>query len=82
MDDKLNKAGGENEGEGSKTADKNYRDSATSFAKSHDTLKKGLEAEREVESNQSEFDAAEKAGRAHGAKDLPDDVQDFGKKKL
>lgn len=82
MDDKLNKGGGENEGEGSKTADKNYRDSATSFAKSHDTFKEGLEAEREVEANPGEFDAAEKAGRAHGAKDLPDDVKDFGKKKL
>ena len=36
-----------NEGEGSKTADKKYREAATDFARRTDTLQTGLEAERE-----------------------------------
>ena len=74
MDDKLNKGLLQNEGEGSKTADKNYRDGATGFARKTDTLKQGLEAEREVEMYKDEFDSAEKAGRSHSAGDLPGDL--------
>ena len=71
-----------NEGEGSKTADKNYRDAATDYAKRTDTLQAGLQAEREVESQQGEFDAAEKAGKSHSAGDLKNDLDgsDFNKK--
>jgi len=80
MDDKLKK--GENEGEGSKTADKKYRDAATDFARRTDTLQAGLQAEREVENYKDEFDSAEKAGKSHSAGDLPDDLsgKDFDKK--
>ncbi len=74
MDDKLNKGLLQNEGEGSKTADKNYREAATGFAKKTDTLKKGLEAERDVEMYKDDFDSAEKAGRSHSAGDLPNDL--------
>ena len=82
MDEKLNKGLQQNEGEGSKTADKNYRDGATSFARQNDTLKTGLAAEREVEMYKDEFDSAEKAGRSHSAGDLPNDLsKDFGNKK-
>ena len=82
MDDNIKKGiQGQNEGEGSKTADKKYRDGATSFAHRTDTLQKGLEAEREVETYKDEFDTAEKSGRSHSAGDLRSDVNDFGKKK-
>ena len=71
-----------NEGEGSKTADKQYRDAATDFAKRNDTLQAGREAEREVEGSKDEFAKAEKAGRAHSAGDLRKDLngEDFDKK--
>ena len=71
-----------NEGEGSKTADKNYREAATEFAKRTDTLQAGLQAEREVEGKKSEFDEAEKAGKSHSAGDLKNDLDgsDFKKK--
>ncbi len=73
MDDKLNK----NEGEGSKSADKKYREGASDFAKRTDTLQTGLQAERDVEKNKAEFEKAEKEGRSHSAGDLR---QDLGKK--
>lgn len=71
-----------NEGEGSKTADKSYREAATDFAKRTDTLQAGLQAEREVESKKGEFDEAEKAGKSHSAGDLKNDLDgsDFDKK--
>ena len=82
MDDKLNKGLQQNEGEGSKTADKNYREGATSFAKKTDTLQKGLEAEREVEMYKDDFDSAEKAGRSHSAGDLATDLsKNLGRQK-
>ena len=77
-DNKLNK----NEGEGSKSADKKYRDQATDFAKRTDTVQAGLEAEREVEERKGEFDQAEKVGRSHSKGELPDDLSgsDFDKR--
>ena len=71
-----------NEGEGSKTADKNYREAATDFAKRTDTLQTGLQAEREIAGKKSEYDAAEKAGKSHSAGDLKNDLagSDFDKK--
>ena len=77
-DNKLN----QNEGEGSKSADKKYREQATDFAKRTDTVQKGLEAEREVEERKGEFEQAEKAGRSHSKGDLPDDLsgKDFDKR--
>jgi hypothetical protein len=79
MDDKkLN----ENEGEGSKSADKKYREAASDFAKRTDTVQAGLEAEREVEQHEDEFEQAEKAGRSHSKGDLPNDLNgsDFDKR--
>ena len=70
------------EGEGSQTADKSYRDAATRFAGANDTIKKGLEAEREVEKNPAEYARAEERGKAPGkGDDLPDDIagKDFKK---
>ena len=70
-----------NEGEGNKTADKKYREQATDFAKRNDTVQAGLEAERDVEQNKSDFDRAEKEGRSHSKGELPEDVagSDFDK---
>ena len=70
MDDKRN----QNEGEGSKTADKKYREAATDFAKRTDTEQAGRQAEREVEERKGEFEQAEQAGRAHSKGELPNDV--------
>jgi hypothetical protein len=70
MDDKSNR----NEGEGSKTADKNYRDAATDFARRADTAKAGLEAEREMEQRRGELEKAEQAGRARSKGDLQSDL--------
>ena len=77
-DNELNK----NEGEGSKSADKKYRDEASDFAKRTDTVQTGLQAEREVEQRKSEFEEAEKAGRSHSKGELPNDVSgsDFDKR--
>ena len=76
MDDKM-----KNEGEGNKTADKNYRDAATDFAKRTDTLQTGLQAEREVEQQPDEFAKAERDGKSHSAGDLRNDLsgKDFDK---
>ena len=70
-----------NEGEGNKSADKKYREQATDFAKRTDTVQAGLEAERDVEQNKSDFDRAEKEGRSHSKGELPEDVagSDFDK---
>ncbi len=82
MDDKLNKGRQQNEGEGSTTADKTYREGATRFAKTTDTLEKGLEAGRDVEMYKDDFDSAEKAGRSHSAGDLPNELsKDSGNRK-
>lgn len=74
MDDKTNQ-GGQNEGEGNKSADKQYREQASEFARRTDTVKTGLQAEREVESRKGEFEKAEQAGRSHSAGDLPGDLE-------
>jgi hypothetical protein len=66
--------GGANEGEGSKSADEQYRKGATDFAKRTDTIQRGVEAEREVENYRDEYEEAEKKGRSHSAGDLPSDV--------
>ncbi len=74
-DDKKQPQGSLNEGEGSKTADKQYRQGATDFAKRTDTLQKGIEAEREVENYRDEYERAEKSGRSHGAGALESDLE-------
>ena len=70
-----------NEGEGSKSADKKYRDEATDFARRTDTLQTGLQAEREVEGSKAEYEKAERDGRSHSAGDLTEDVsgRDFNR---
>ena len=67
-----------NEDEGSKMADKKYRQGATEFAKRTDTLQVGEQAEREVEANKAQYEQAEKLGRSHSAGDLKDDLSGKG----
>jgi hypothetical protein len=76
MDDTRKRPqGGPNEGEGSKSADEQYRKGATEFAKRTDTLQKGMEAEREVENYRDEYERAEESGKARSAGDLKSDLQ-------
>ncbi len=67
--------GGLNEGEGNKTADKQYRQGATDFAKRTDTMQKGLEAEREVDNYRDDYERAEKAGRSHSKGEVQSDLE-------
>jgi hypothetical protein len=69
-DHKKQPQGGLNEGEGSKTADEQYRQGATEFAKRTDTVQKGIAAEREVENYRDEYEQAEKSGRSQDAGNL------------
>ncbi|GAC1607779.1 MAG: hypothetical protein NVS4B10_22940 [Myxococcales bacterium] len=64
------------EGEGNKTADKQYREAATTFARGGEAMKKGLEAQRDLESNPEQFKDAEARGRAPAGSgdDLPNDI--------
>jgi hypothetical protein len=77
----MNDAKNRNEGEGSKTADKKYRDAATDFANRTDTVKAGLDAERDVQQRKDEFEQAEQAGRSRSKGELPKDLDgsDFDK---
>jgi len=81
MDDNKNKLD-QNEGEGSKSADKKYRDAASDFAKRTDTVKAGLDAERDVEQHKGDFERAEQAGRSHSKGELENDLSgsDFDKR--
>jgi len=63
-----------NEGEGNKTADKKYRDAATDFANRTDTVKAGLDAERDLQQRKGELEQAEQAGRSRSTGDLPSDL--------
>jgi hypothetical protein len=76
MDDKNR-----NEGEGSTTADKKYREAATDFAIRTDTLKAGLDAERDLQQRKGELEKAEQAGRSHSKGELSKDLDgsDFDK---
>jgi hypothetical protein len=66
--------GERNEGEGNKTADKQYRERATDYAKKHDTMKEATDAERDVENYRDEYESAERAGKSHSAGDTQNDL--------
>ena len=63
------------EGEGNKTADKQYRDLATDYAQSGKVDQAAKEAELEVEKDPAQFDAAVKEGKSHSAGDSQKDLQ-------
>jgi hypothetical protein len=66
-------AAAKNEGEGSRSADRAYRDAATRFSVTHDTAAIAEQAAREVEASPHEYDDAENEGLSRSAGDLPQD---------
>jgi hypothetical protein len=64
---------GANEGEGSKSADRAYREAATRFGETHDTAAMAEQAAREVDSDPETYEDAMEEGRSHSAGDLPED---------
>ena len=52
-----------NQGEGNRTADKEYREAATRHAKEKDTQREGREAEQALEED-DELERAEEAGKS------------------
>ncbi|MBS2031585.1 MAG: hypothetical protein JST54_27045 [Deltaproteobacteria bacterium] len=62
------------EGEGNKTADKQYRERASDYAKSGKVDQAAKEAERDVETDPAQFDAAAKEGQSHSAGDSNRDL--------
>jgi hypothetical protein len=62
---------GGNEGEGSRTADKQYRDGVKRFLNEQDPAQLAEEAARDVEASPGEYRAAEEAGRSRSAGEDP-----------
>ena len=61
-----------NEGEGSKTADRRYREGVREFEEEHDPEALGRAARRDVERDEETYRAAEEEGRKHIAGEDPD----------
>lgn len=67
------------QGEGNKQADKRYRDEAAEFAKSGKVEQEAKKAERDIEQNPEEYEAAEREGKRHSAGDLEKDLRGSAK---
>jgi hypothetical protein len=61
-----------NEGEGSKTADKEYREGVREFEEQHDVESLGRSAKRDLERDPAGYRAAEQEGRRHMAEEDPE----------
>jgi hypothetical protein len=59
----------ENEGEGNKTADRQYREHVREFEEQHDVESLGRAARRDVERDPDTYRAAEKEGKKHLAEE-------------
>ena len=59
----------ENEGEGSKSADRDYREHVRKFEEEHDVEALGRAARREVEKDEAGYRAAEEEGRRRMAEE-------------
>lgn len=57
---------GKNEGEGNKTADREYREAATRHAKSGRSEAKAREAEDALDEDSEELEEAEREGKSKG----------------
>ena len=66
--------GGENEGEGSRTADRIYRKGVEEHLRRANVREEAERAAREVEERPEEFRRAEEEGKARSAGDLPEDL--------
>ena len=75
MDDKKRKAPvdndveGENEGEGSKSADRNYRNDVDDFLKNEDPSKLARQAASDIERDPGKYAEAEQEGKRRSAGD-------------
>ncbi len=65
----------DNEGEGSKTADRRYREGVEKFVEREDTEKLAREAERDVEHDAERYKRAEEEGKRRIAEDDPEDAK-------
>lgn len=64
-----------NEGEGSRTADRRYREGVQRTLQEGDVEQKAEQAEREVEANPEEYRKAEEAGLRRSAGEAPGDLE-------
>jgi hypothetical protein len=65
----------ENEGEGSKSADRQYRKDVDDFLQENDPSKLARQAQREVERDPKSYEEAEREGKRRSAGDLPIDKE-------
>lgn len=80
-DDKSKKAGeiehdeggGENEGEGNKSADRAYRRDVDEFLRENDPAKLGREAQSDIERDPGTYENAEQEGKRRSAGDIETD---------
>jgi hypothetical protein len=81
MDDKRKKTeevepdkrSDENEGEGSKSADRQYRRDVDDFLQENDPSKLARNAAADIEKDPEKYEAAEREGKSRSAGDLPSD---------
>ena len=78
MDDKRKKTeeaepADENEGEGSKSADRQYRRDVDDFLQENDPSKLARQARRDIERDPETYQEAEREGKRRSAGDLPTD---------
>lgn len=64
-----------NEGEGSRTADQNYRKGVEKTVRQGHVEEDAERARREVEANPDEFERAEEEGRSRSAGEAPGDLE-------
>lgn len=63
----------ENEGEGSKSADRNYRRDVDDFLEKEDPSKLARQAQADIERDRDSYDEAERQGKARSKGDSPAD---------
>jgi hypothetical protein len=64
-----------NEGEGSRSADRRYREGIAKHLEKGTVEQEADAARRDVEANPEEYRRAEEEGKRHSAGDLPSDVE-------
>lgn len=66
---------GENEGEGSRSADEQYRAGVQEHLRKGDVEREAQEAQREVEAKPEEYRHAEEEGKSRSAGEAPGDAE-------
>jgi len=69
---KGNAAGGRNEGEGNKTAAKQYNEAQHRFAESGKVEQKARDAEQSLDKDKQELERAEAVGKRHAVAEDPE----------